>query len=336
MRSPRLPLACVALALAASPARAGQSMLAPRGPAARDIASLGSPVLWIFGVVAIVMWLLIAWVALRRRGSLGDHAPAEDAGGQGWILIGGFAIPFAILAGIFIATLATMNDFPMHDGPPRPAEIEIVGHQWWWEVHYVAGPLAGRVVTANEIHIPAGRPVEIALRSADVIHSFWVPQLHGKVDLVPGQVNHIRIEADRPGSYRGECGEYCGAQHAHMILHVVAEAPDRYAAWLAHQRTPAATPANAVAQAGQRVYLAQACVLCHTVRGTRSLATIGPDLTHVASRGTLATAFPNDRAYLTAWVTHAQSLKPGAQMPDLTQMTGEETQQLVAYLEQLR
>jgi cytochrome c oxidase subunit 2 len=217
-----------------------------------------------------------------------------------------------------------------------PAEILVTGHQWWWQVRYKEGELSTQALTANEIHIPTGRAVDIDLTSVDVIHSFWVPTLHGKVDLIPGQLNRIRIQADHPGVFRGQCAEYCGEQHAHMILLVVAQTPDDFERWLDTQRKPGAEPATAQQQHGRDVFLSHACVVCHTIRGTGALATVGPDLTHIGSRlGIAANALPNNDANLSAWVTHAQSLKPGSAMPNLTQFSGEELRDLVAYLRNL-
>ena len=193
------------------------------------------------------------------------------------------------------------------------------------------------MTTANEIHVPVGMPVEIGLRSADVIHSFWVPQLHGKVDVVPGQENRIRILATKAGRYRGECAEFCGEQHAHMVLYVVADPPEQFYRWVADQRAAAPEPQTAEQRRGRDVFETKACVVCHTIRGTRANATVGPDLTHLASRATIASgSYPNNAGYLSAWVTHAQSLKPGAAMPDLTVFSGDELRSLVAYLESLK
>lgn len=202
---------------------------------------------------------------------------------------------------------------------------------------YQIGDTHQHVVGANEIHIPAGRPVDIELISRDVIHSFWVPQLHGKVDLVPGMVNRIRIEADRPGLYRGECAEYCGPQHAHMILLVKAESQSDFDTWLGHERQPAAAPADAQAARGKEVFMTGPCLTCHTIHGTDAHGLVGPDLTHFATRdGLAANAYPNNTAYLAAWVTHAQSLKPYAQMPNVTAFTGDDLQALVSYLRGLK
>jgi cytochrome c oxidase subunit 2 len=316
---------------------AEQSIFDPGGPGAGTLANLSGFVLLLFIGITVAMWILIYWAARRRRGTFEEHAPYDVGGGQGWLLIGGFLIPALILAVVFVLGLRTMTAFPLHDGEHRKPEIRIIGRQWWWEIHYLDDSPHQRLVTANEIHIPTGRPVEFELESADVIHSFWIPKLHGKVDLVPGLHNRIRLQADRPGAYHGECAEFCGAQHAHMRLLVVAEPPERFAEWLELQRAPGAMPSSPEAVHGQELFVTRACGLCHTIRGTDALGGVGPDLTHLASRrGIAANSLPNDTAHLAAWVTHAQAFKPGAQMPNVTQFTGEELRALVAYLQQLR
>jgi cytochrome c oxidase subunit 2 len=332
-----IPSASAAAALAAAGCGGGQNMMSPSGPGARSLAGLGGAAFVVFGAVTIIVWALIAVAASRRRGSLAAHEPAYESGGQGWILIGGVAIPVVVLAVFFVLTLVKMNAFPLHDGRVHEPEIRVVGHQWWWELHYPGESPSTEIVTANELHIPVGQPVEIQLESADVIHSLWIPKLHGKVDLVPGWKNHLRIQADRPGVYEGQCSEFCGAQHARMRLLVVAETPERYALWVANQLRPAVPPADQAARRGQTLFETAACGLCHHVAGTRALGTVGPDLTHFGSRLRLGTnTFPNQRAYLAAWVTHAQSLKPGAVMPNLTAFSGVELNALVHYLEGLR
>jgi cytochrome c oxidase subunit 2 len=317
-----------------------QNMMAPAGPAAQRIAAIGWFVLIVFTAVTLVMWLLIFWLAARRRGTIAEHLPWDAPEDRRWIVVGGFTIPAIAFATIFVVMLRTMAAFPMGDGEMyhMPANVRLIGHQWWWEVQYLEGGIDRETVTgANEIHIPAGMPVDIDLETHDVIHSFWVPQLHGKVDLVPGMVNRIRVQADQPGTYRGECAEYCGAQHAHMILYVIAHSRQDYQTWLDRTRQPAVTPSDAFAHHGQDVFMRSECVRCHTIRGTNARGTAGPDLTHLASRrGIAANTFPNETATLAAWVTHAQSLKPNAQMPDITAFTGEELRALVAYLQTLR
>ncbi|HEY7496340.1 MAG TPA: cytochrome c oxidase subunit II [Candidatus Tectomicrobia bacterium] len=316
---------------------AEQSIFDPAGPAAGTLAGLSWFVLLLFVGVTLVMWLLILWVALRRRGTFAEHAPYDAGGGQPWILIGGFLIPTFILAVVFVHGLRVMEAFPLHDGTPYKPEIRIIGRQWWWEIHYLGDAPYQRVVTANEIHIPTGQPVEFELESADVIHSFWIPKLHGKVDLVPGLRNHIRLQADQPGMYHGECAEFCGVQHAHMRLLLVAESPERFEQWLEQQRETGVIPTSPEAERGQVLFVSRACGLCHTIRGTEARGGVGPDLTHLASRHRIAAnSLPNDTAHLTAWVIHAQSFKPGAQMPNVTQFTGEELRALVVYLQQLQ
>lgn len=316
--------------------REEMSILRPGGPAAEKLAELTWIVLITFSVVTVAMWALIVWVGTRRRGSFEEHAPPDIGGGQNWILWGGFLIPAAVLAVIFVIGLQSMSTFPMKDGEIAAPEIAITGHQWWWEVKYVAGPPPLHVTTANEIHIPTGRYVDIQVTTADVIHSFWIPGLHGKTDLIPGRENRIRLRAEKPGIYRGQCAEFCGANHAKMILVLVAQPPDEYDAWLDHQREPAVPPVTTEAIRGKRLFVEGPCALCHTIRGTDARGGVGPDLTHLASRDRIASNYlENNRANLSAWVTHAQSLKPEVAMPNLTMFEGEELRALVTYLEQL-
>lgn len=329
-----LPLPLLCLANCGLP----QSALHPAGPAAGEISS----VLWIeiimFCVIGFIMWVLLVWASLRNRGSLEYHEPVEIGGGQSWILIGGFLIPFIILTTVFVIGIDWMTDFPVNAGTvPEHVEIRIVGHQWWWEVQYIGGPPPQHFTTANEIHIPVGRPIDLQLETADVIHSFWVPTLHGKEDLIPGQPNYIRIQADRPGEYRGQCAEYCGEQHAKMILLVIAQNEPDYQAWRQQQLKPASAPTTAEALHGQDVFMGAACALCHEVRGTPALGRVAPDLTHLASRkGIASNSYANNEANLEAWITHAQSLKKGCEMPDLTAFNGTDLRAMVAYLQQLQ
>jgi len=321
-----------------------QDMLHTGGPGAGSIAWLSWFVFILFCVVTIVMWVLILGGILRRRGSFDTHEPVDVGGGQGWIAIGGFAIPVVILFVSFILSLRGMAEFPMHkdheghNGSSSAApDIRVIGHQWWWEVQYIEGPVDQRFTTANENHVPVGRPVNIALESADVLHSFWVPKLQGKVDMVPGYVNNLRLEADQEGTYRGQCSQYCGAQHANMAVIVVAQQPKDYEAWRARMVQPASQPSTPQEIQGQEIFLSAPCANCHAVRGTGAGGIVAPDLTHIASRqGLAANMFPNDEADLGAWVIHAQSLKPEVAMPNITQFNGLELRALVAYLRQLK
>ena len=335
--------AAVAASLAAACVQE-RSALAPAGAGAGRLSALGWPVLLGFGAVSLVMWTLLAYASWRRTGTLGEHAPVDAGGGEAWILLGGFAVPAAVLALVFFATLRTLAAFSLDGGkegsafcgPAGAPQIEVVARQWWWEVHYLMGGSERRVTTANEIHVPAGIPVDVDLRSADVIHSFWVPRLQGKVDVIPGRVNRIRLQADRPGVFPGACAELCGMQHAHMGLLVVAEEPPVFERWLEHERADASAPRSEAAARGQALFLGGPCALCHAVRGTPARGSVGPDLTHLAGRRTLAGAsLPNDLATLHAWVVDAPALKPGTQMPVLSQLPGPELHELVAYLREL-
>ncbi|MGH9716663.1 MAG: cytochrome c oxidase subunit II [Candidatus Acidiferrales bacterium] len=314
-----------------------ESMLNPAGAAAHRISTLGWIVFITFMVVSLIMWIIVIWVAVRRRGKLSDHAPYDATGGEPWILAGGILIPIVVLTVMFVLSLDTMSHFPMDPKKDPPPQIIVVGHQWWWEIHYVSGPVDQHFATANELHIPVGENVDIQLRTADVLHSFWIPRLHGKMDLVPNLPNLIRIEASHPGVYRGQCSVFCGDQHAHMAMLVIAQTPADYASWVADQRTDGAQPTSPEAQAGEQVFLSAPCALCHRVRGTAADGVVAPDLTHVGSRLSLASdTLVNNRANLAAWITHAQSLKPGVEMPNLTQFTGLQLRDMVDYLQQLQ
>ena len=220
------------------------------------------------------------------------------------------------------------------------ADITITAHMWWWEVRYRdPGAVDGRyIVAANELWIPVGRPVRVALETRDVIHSFWVPQLAGKVDMVPGRITHVTLAADRAGIFRGQCAEFCGTAHARMALHVVAASPEQFAAWRAAQALPAAPGQDEQAQRGQALFLASGCSGCHAIRGLAQSAAAdrGPDLTHVASRGWLAAGtLPNDTAALRHWLAATQHLKPGARMPAFEHLAPRDLDALAAFLAQL-
>lgn len=329
-------IAAITLASGAGSACGARSIFHAAGPAAQSLASLGWFVLATFGATTVIMWALIWWVAYRRRGTLAEHAPVHVEGGVRWILIGGFAVPAAVLAIVFVVTLQSMSAFPLEHASGDP-QIHVYGHRWWFEAEYRIGNSDQWFKTATELHIPTGRPVVIALETRDVIHSFWVPELHGKVDLMPGQVNQISIQADAPGTFGGQCAEFCGKNHANMRLVVVADAPQDFDRWLAQQRQRAAAPGTDSAARGKQLVEQTACAMCHTIRGTPALATVGPDLTHVGSRSRIAGGMlANNIANLHAWVTHAQSLKPGAAMPDLTQYNGDDLHAIVDYLRSLQ
>jgi cytochrome c oxidase subunit II len=327
--------------------RSVQSTLNAHGPAAHRIAGLSWAMTILFLIVSAIMWALFAWAFYRRRGSLDEHEPITATGGTMWIAAGGIVIPLIVLTVLFVFGLGLLRAFPIHGmhgdmGQMQMAEsmepeIRIIGHQWWWEIQYLNDHPSLSFTTANELHLPAGRPVNVEVETDDVMHSFWIPALHGKVDLIPGQPNYIRIEGSQPGEYTGQCAEFCGAEHARMRLLAVVQQPDAYLAWKQAQLKPASEPADPKAVAGEQLFLGGPCAMCHRVRGTVAGGSLAPDLTHIGSRQMIASdSYQNNDAYLEAWITHAQSLKPEAQMPNITQFSGEQLQELVAYLRQLQ
>jgi cytochrome c oxidase subunit 2 len=250
------------------------------------------------------------------------------------LLLGGI-VPTIILVPLFLWTVRTLAAID-----PRAEEpdlvVDLVGKQWWWEIRY-RDTVPGRVfVTANELHVPVGKRVELRLTATDVIHSFWVPELNRKIDMIPGRRNVLRLRADRAGVFRGQCAEFCGLQHAHMAFTVVAEPRADLDAWLAREAKDAPVPSTPAEQRGQQVLLGSACVYCHTIAGTNASGRIGPDLTHLASRQAIgAGVVPNTPGYLAGWILDPQHLKPGNKMP-ATALSGPELQDLLAYLETLR
>lgn len=307
------------------------SPLAPGGPAASAVADLIWLLFWLGGAVFIVVSGLLAYAIWHRRQTEEPNpsavAPADAGVGSRFVLIGGAVLPGLILLVVWAVSLQTMRAVPQPSGQ-EPLQIQVIGHQWWWEVAY---PRKG-FISANEIHIPAGQPVEIVLTSADVIHSFWIPRLHGIVDMIPGDENRLQITADEPGVYRGECTEYCGLQHAKMMFVLVALPPQEFDAWLARQQQPAPPPQTASQQQGQNLYFAKGCDECHAIAGTAASGRLGPDLTHIASRRTLAAGWiDNNRENLGDWILNPHTIKSGVLMP-ANDYSEAELQALLDYL----
>jgi cytochrome c oxidase subunit 2 len=239
-----------------------------------------------------------------------------------------------IISGLTIASFATTH--ALSEAKPGDLTIKVDGQQWWWQITYINSDPSRSFNTANEIHIPVGRNVRFQLEAGDVIHSFWVPSLAGKQDLIPGRSNELTIRADRPGVYRGQCAEFCGLQHSHMAVFVIAESPDDYAHWVDAQRQQAADSSDQEVQAGKAVFMSKPCAACHTIRGTTALGTTGPDLTHVGSRQTIAAGlFDTTRGSLAAWIADPQTLKPGNNMP-MVPLSSDELRQVSAYLASLK
>jgi cytochrome c oxidase subunit 2 len=310
------------------------SLFSTHGPVADREAWLGRGMLTIAALVVVAVGCLLLVAIFRRRPGGDDPELHRERGGTGWILIGGVLVPTLILVGVLIAGTRVLAAVTRAPGHPA-ATVQVVGHQWWWEVRYLGAGPDQLATTANEIHLPLGRPVRVELTTGDVIHSFWIPQLAGKMDLIPGQRNTMWLRADSAGTYWGHCAEYCGAEHAGMALTVVAESPREFASWLAAQRMPAVQPAGAAA-VGEQVFTGSACALCHTIRGTGAGGAIGPDLTHLAGRRTLAAGLlPNTPGNLAGWIANPQAIKPGTIMP-VVPLQPDQLHNLVAYLSSLR
>jgi cytochrome c oxidase subunit II len=297
------------------------------------------PLTWYMLIVSILVCVIIAWVLIRAvrgaRANGGDQETRavsieEGPSGVHWIRNGllASAIPLAVALVWTMVTLAAVS------GPPAsPAlTLDVTGHQWWWEITYLSSEPAQTFTTANEIHIPVGQRVLVRLHGADVIHSFWVPKLTGKTDLIPGQTNLSWLEAREAGVYSGPCSEYCGVQHAHMMVQVVAQPPAEFERWRQRQLQPAAAPTDAATTRGAAL-VEYRCGLCHQIRGTSAGAHNAPDLSHLAGRRTLAAGLlPNTPGTLAAWIDNAHGLKPGNQMPN-QDLGGDDLVDVIDYLE---
>lgn len=286
------------------------SVLAPSSPAADSIAKLA----WIMfagaGVVLLLVTALLLYTLIRSREHRASISPTS------FIIGGGVVLPMVTLTALLVYSLKIQSQLT-EPASQNDLVIEITGHQWWWEVRYLLEDRLTSVTTANEIHIPVGRPVELRLESADVIHTFWVPALAGKRDMIPGKTNRLLIEADRPGLFRGQCNEFCGEQHALMRFLVIGVPSHDFDRWLARQRDPARPPQNLLQQKGYRAFMASGCPVCHTVRGTDARGTTGPDLTHFGSRRSIAAVtLRNSPANREAWITSNQHIKPENRMPE--------------------
>jgi len=314
-----------------------QSALDPAGPQSRSISGHWWLLFWVCTVVFVLVVGFMLYGLWRSKIQTPNDAPVDPAKETRttWYVSACVVATVVILFVFLVASLSTAKTIFSKPGG-KPLEIEVTGHQWWWEVRYPDPDSSKIVVTANEIHIPAGQPVHILLKSADVIHSFWVPKLQGKMDLIPMHSNSLWMQADFPGVYRGQCAEFCGHQHAHMSFLVIAEPLADFNQWRDQQIQSGPPPADPVLRKGQHVFLSSSCVLCHTLRGTTASATLAPDLTHFASRHTIAAGtLSNDRASLERWIVNSQGVKPGNKMPP-NDLNPEDLQNLLSYLGSLK
>jgi cytochrome c oxidase subunit II len=308
-----------------------QSIIHPAGIAAARISHLW----WVLLAICAGVWLAVAAATLIAIGrGRRSASTATDLQASRSVAIAG-AVTVLMLLGVLTASAMTGRAL---DAIRTPGALHIVvtANQWWWDVQYTNPNPSLNVQTANEIHIPIGRPVSISLLSNDVIHSFWIPSLQGKIDTIPGRLNELWLQADKPGLYRGQCAEYCGAEHAKMALVVVAERPDDFEHWLAANRAPAPPPATPAARYGLDVVERGPCAMCHNITGTTAGGHTAPDLTHVASRSSIAAGWlPNTTGNLAGWIADPQHIKPGCRMPP-TGLSSEELQAVLTYLETLK
>jgi cytochrome c oxidase subunit 2 len=338
----RLPLlvgaALVALpALAACRGALDQSALEPMGPQAAKTTQLW----WFAFVVSVVVYVLTlgalfwAMARARRRERIAGELPADHEHRMTRSVTYATAATIVILLVFFVYDLSigrTLSPVPSR----HPVTVEVTGHQWWWEVSYADTSAHGRFTTANEIHVPVGEPVLFLLSAADVIHSMWVPNLAGKKDLIPGYTQSFWFQADTAGLYRGQCAEFCGQQHAKMAMFIVAEPKAKYQAWVKQQQESAKSPSDSAEGRGLEVFLTGPCAMCHAISGTSAGSNAGPDLTHLASRRTIAAGtLPNTRGALAGWIVDPQRVKPGNHMPP-NLLAPKDLDALLTYLQSLK
>ena len=303
---------------------ATQSAFAPAGTNALLIDELTTVMVAGSALITVFVLALVIFVMMRGR--------VETPIGK-WVIGGGIVFPLVVLTALLAYGLVIGNALSV-EAPDDAPTIRVTGKRWWWEVRYPDAAGFDRVVSANEVHIPVGRTVRLLLDTDDVIHSFWVPPLAGKIDMIPGRVNHLVLRADRAGVYRGQCAEYCGAQHAFMALYVIAHEAGDYERWLEREAAGAAQHADAAR--GRELFATAGCAGCHAVRGTPAAGRLGPDLTHVASRISIgAGMFDNNAATLAGWISNSQGMKPGNLMPPI-RVPPDDLHALVAYMTSLK
>jgi cytochrome c oxidase subunit 2 len=322
--------------------RGSQSALDPAGPQAGSISGLWWLMFYVLLGVFLAVSLFVLIAIFRGRKSVEPSSDAPDISPEPKrerrmtrVIVGAIIATIVILS-VFLVGSYTTGRSLYSASDEQALTIKITGQQWWWDVEYDVEPASRIVHTANEIHIPVGHPVKFRLTSTDVIHSFWVPNLNGKKDLIPGHEIVLTFQADRAGEYRGQCAEFCGYQHAHMAFSIVAEPPDKFYEWMNQQQASSFAPSDETALRGQQLFLSSPCVMCHTVRGTDAGGTVAPDLTHLMSRKTIAAGtLLNSREHLASWITNSQEIKPGNHMPPVP-FKAEDLNALLAYLETLK
>jgi cytochrome c oxidase subunit II len=306
------------------------TLLHPASQQGQEILDLFYMLLGVAAFIFAVVSSLVVYASIRFRRREGDVEPKPVAENRKLEIIW-TVIPSLIVTWLFIATVQVMHAI----NPPvrqQKADLVVVAHQWWWELHY---PASG-VTSANEVHLPVGRMQLLRILSADVDHDFWVPALGKKVDAIPNHPNHLWVDINHPGTYLGTCDEFCGAEHAWMRIRVIGQSAADFGAWLQRQSEPAPSPIGPEAQAGERLFMQRTCANCHNIEGTHANGTVAPDLTHLASRETLGSGvFANTPGDLYRWIENPQTIKPGCNMPDL-HLSNPDITSLVAYLEELK
>lgn len=318
-----------------------QTPLNPAGPQARHIEHNLLLIFFITSAVYLIVIGVLAAGVLRNRARDGflPHTLVEDPDidhKASYFVGTAIGLTVILLFVMMISSFVTSHRTAVLANS-QSLKINVYGHQWWWEVEYPIAEQPYRMVrTANEIHVPIGTTITIHGTSRDVIHSFWAPNIHGKKDLLPGYENDLTLEVDQPGTWRGQCAEFCGLQHAHMAFDIVAQTREDFDRWYLGQLSPSAEPTTPEALHGREVFLTHTCVMCHTVRGTSASSHVGPDLTHIASRSMIAAGtLRNNRGSLGGWISNAQSIKPGCRMPP-NPMAAQDLNDLISYLETLR
>lgn len=343
-----LSLACAGFLLAGCTGVSTQSSVDPMGPQARNISKL-----WWFQcytLLAIFALVVVALIFAVMRGKQRRERAGEGASAEAPmiklepqrersirnVVIGATVFTVVMLFVYLFMSFITGRAISSPLNSQTALSIEVTGYQWWWAFQFQDPTSSQMFTTANEIHIPVGQPILLNMTSQDVIHSFWVPNLMGKKDLIPGKRTTLLFQADQPGVYRGQCAEYCGHQHAHMSFMIVAESPEQFQAWRNAQLFPETAPATDAQKKGEQVFLSAPCIMCHTVRGTEAASRLGPDLTHVGSRTTIAAGIlRNNRENLSRWITDPQSIKPGTRMP-ANKLSQDDLAALVEYLGNLK
>lgn len=327
------------MALALAACAGDQTTLAPAADEAARSDVVWRVMLWVCGGMYLLVMIGLGWALWRARaGRREGQAPAAGVTAAEPRLEGALTgwAALIVLGLIGLSVVSFLADRSLAVIGPKPLVIRVTGAQWWWKAEYSDDAPARRLTTANEIHLPLGRPARIVLQADDVIHSFWVPNLAGKEDLIPGRLNVLTITPRKTGTYRGQCAEFCGLEHALMGLTVTVEEPAAFEAWKQRQLAPAAAPATPAQAEGAQLFQAKACVSCHRIEGTDAGGMLGPDLTHIASRRTLAAGtLPNTPEAMRSWIADPQAHKPGSNMPKVT-LSENELARLVDYMESLR